>query len=253
MSTISRRLLSVLLVVACALPAGAALAQSGKDKTGGKWVKKDTSGTVTTYNRDKPGSDLKELKAIGIINAPPWVCFNVVNDEGRYKEFMPYTDDSKVIKRRKDGSKIVYQLIDAPFVSDRDYTLLIHNRSKKLPDGKIIYKKTWTGANHLGPKKGDAVRVKTNEGYWIFEEHDGGKKTKATYYLFTDPGGALPSFVINAANGNAVPGIFEAIEEQAATGRYRKTRPTVPGITPGPTKEATLSAPAPDQKKSGGK
>jgi hypothetical protein len=234
-----RRLLPALLCVTCALPAGTALA-----KGGGEWVKKDKSGTVTIYNRDKPGSDLKELKAVGIINAPPWVCFNVVNDEGRYKEFMPYTDISKVLDRRKDGSKVTYQLIDAPFVSDRDYTLLIHNRSKRLPDGKIVYKKTWTGANHLGPKKKDGVvRVKTNDGYWIFEEHDGGKKTKATYYLFTDPGGALPSFVINAANGNAVPGIFEAIEEQAAGDRYRKMRPEVPGITPEPTTEATVSAP----------
>jgi ribosome-associated toxin RatA of RatAB toxin-antitoxin module len=203
-----------------------------------KWEKKSSSESVTIYNRARPGSGIKELRAEGIIKAPPWVCFNVVDDEGRYAEFMPYTGISKIIEQRKDGSKIVYQRIEVPIISDRDYTMIIRNRSTRLADGKIRYKQTWNSANHLGPEpKSGVVRVQTNEGYWIFEERADRNETNATYFVYADPGGYLPDFIINLANGNAVPGLFEAIGEQAQSDRYRKTRvpvPNAPAETPQP-------------------
>lgn len=224
------RLLSCSAFAACVsvgLFAGAALAASG-------WELKTTSGSIKIYNRSKEGSDLKELKAEGIIEAPPHACFNVVNDEGRYKEFMPYTADSKVIRKNADGSKIVYQRLDTPFVSDRDYTMIITGKIVRNEKGEVVYRKNWSSANHLGPAAIDGVvRVKTNEGHWLFEPLDGGKRTRATYYLFTDPGGALPSFIINAANGKAVPGVFEAVEKQASDPRYQKM-PELPAEAPSP-------------------
>lgn len=214
---------------------------------GGGWVQAKKTSKVTIYNRTRSGSKVKELKAIGVINAPPWVCKNVVDDVGRFNEFMPYTEVSDVLKRGK-GTVVHYQRIDAPFVSDRDYTIIGTDRSKRLPDGTIVYKKTWNGANNLGPKKkSGVVRVEVVEGFWQFEPVDGGKKSKTTYYLYTDPGGALPSFVINAANGRAIPGVFEAVEKKAQNDpRYRKAKPKIwaeaeappATMSPGPAKPA---------------
>jgi len=59
----------------------------------------------------------------------------------------------------------------------------------------------------------DVVRVRINEGYWLLEPREEGKKTFATYYVYTSPGGALPNFIANKGNTIAVPKVFEAIKK----------------------------------------
>lgn len=217
----------------CALLALLSLPASAAD--GWKVVKNEDG--LIIYNRTKAGSDLKEVKAIGTIHAPPWVVKNVLDDVNNYKHFMPYTEESKLLKRG-DGYMISYQRLDAPIISNRDYTLRIQDKSRRLPDGTVVYKRAWSPANHLGPPEmSGVVRVKQNEGYWLLEEKDGGKHTKATYWLFTNPGGSLPTFVINAANGQAIPGLFSAIEKRSALPQYQKSKPKLPSdaeIPPAP-------------------
>jgi hypothetical protein len=209
------------LLLLAALPAAA----------GESWEVMKKEDRVTVYNRNKAGSDLKEIRAVGTIFAPPWVVKNVLDDVSNYKNFMPYTEESLLLKRG-DDFMISYQRLNAPIISNRDYTLRIQDKSRRLPDGTVVYKRAWSPANHLGPKemKG-VVRVKINEGYWLLEETNGGKHTKATYWLYTNPGGSLPTFVINAANGQAIPGLFSAIEKRSALPQYRKNKPKLPSDT----------------------
>jgi hypothetical protein len=65
------------------------------------------------------------------------------------------------------------------------------------------------------------VRVRVNDGYWLLEPREAGRKTQATYYVYTAPGGAVPPFAANAANRVAVPRVFEAIRKAAAAPRAR--------------------------------
>lgn len=224
--------LPALLLLLC----GPALANDG-------WEVASKKGDLVIYKRDRKGSELKEVKAVGIIKAPHWVVKNVIDDKGRYKEFMPYTKVSDVIKADRH-TIVTYQRLDTPIISNRDYTIRVRDESRRLPDGRIVYKSSWSSANHLGPKEQDGVvRVKVNEGYWLLEEA-GPETTKATYYLFTDPGGSLPTFIVNSANTTAIPDLFKAVEQQAQGPRYRKTRPALPAdenIDP----PATVEAPKP--------
>jgi len=48
------------------------------------------------------------------------------------------------------------------------------------------------------------------------EPLDGGKRTRATYALFTDPGGSIPSFIANKANTTALPDLFAAVRKLSA-------------------------------------
>lgn len=207
------------------------------------WQVASKKGDLVIYKRDRKDSPLKEVKAVGVIKAPSWVVKNVVDDKGRYKEFMPYTKVSDVLKADRE-TIVTYQLLDTPIISNRDYTIRVKDESRRLADGRVVYKSSWSPANHLGPKEKDGVvRVKVNEGYWLLEEA-GPDATKATYYLFTDPGGSLPAFVVNSANTTAIPDLFKAIEKQAQGPRYRKTRPPLPAdenVAP----PATLEAPKP--------
>ncbi len=212
------------------------------DALAGKWVREGVEDGITILNREKEGSDIKEVKAIGYFNAPSWVVKNVIDDVANYSKFMPYTDKSIVIKREK-SAVVTYQYLDTPIVSDRDYTIRIREKSYKKPDGSIVYRMQWSPANHLGPKAGDAVRVTTNDGFWQLESIKDGTRTKAIYYLYTDPGGSIPTFMKNKANFTAIPGLFAAIKGRLGMPQYRKTKYEFPD-----DKTPAIAAPVPTEK-----
>ena len=75
-------------------------------------------------------------------------------------------------------------------------------------------------AHFLPSFKKGIVRTPTNDGSWLLEPIDDGKKTRATYLLFTDPGGSLPTWIANKANSGAIPDIFVALRKYAKEPRY---------------------------------
>ena len=205
---------------------------------------------LVVYSRVIKGSDVREVRGLGSFDAPSWVIKNVIDDVVHYKDFMPYTKASEVLSRG-DGFIVSYQRISTPIIDDRDYTIKIYDESREDAAGKVIWKNRWSQANKLGPPLVDgAVRIDINEGYWLLEELDGGRRTRATYYIYTNPGGGLPAFIINAANAQALPDLYKAVAKAAADPRYAKTRPTprtsARGVeTPPPTTIAPPVTPPP--------
>lgn len=191
------------------------------------WTKAAQEKGITIYTRDKPGSDIKEVKAVGTVDSPPHACMNVVEDLGNFKDFMPFTKESKILGR--DGEKVVfsYQFLSLPLINNRDYSLRIVDETPPAKPGEApaYYKSAWTPANGKGPAPRDGVvRVEVNTGHWRFDPVDGGKQTKVTYYLFTDPGGMIPAFMANRANTQAIPDMFAAVRKQSKLQRYQKSR-----------------------------
>ena len=78
----------------------------------------------------------------------------------------------------------------------------------------------WEPANELGPaeKKG-IVRVKICDGGWLLEP-DGAIKTRATYSVYTDTGGAIPAFLANHASQTGISRLFEAVRKQVKNPKY---------------------------------
>ena len=199
--------------------------------------------TLKVSARSKGGSDIKEVRGVGTFDAPSWVVKNVIDDVVNYKNFMPYTKESTVVSKH-DGYIVSYQRLATPVVDDRDYTIKIFDESREDVNGTIIWKNRWTEANTLGPPLRQGIaRVGVNEGYWILESA-AGDRTKATYYVYTNPGGSIPTFVINMANAQAVPELYRAVAKAARDPKYRQTRPKprssekLPPVPP-----ATLTAP----------
>lgn len=186
------------------------------------WTKLSENKTLTIYARTKGKSTVRELKAVGVVEAPAWVVKNVLDDMENYENFMPYTAESKVMRR--DGNVLIgYQRLATPFVADRDYTIRVVTESKPHASGGLAYLSRWVAANDLGPaeKKG-IVRVKINEGSWRWEPLDGEQRTLVTYSIYTDPGGGIPRFIVNAANSQAIPKVFEALRKTVKDPKYSK-------------------------------
>ncbi|MEI9893530.1 MAG: START domain-containing protein [Chthoniobacter sp.] len=194
----------------------AALAADGPDG----WSVANNGDNLTVYTRPHEGSSIRECKAVGMIDVEPIVVKRVLDDTAEYPKFMPYVVECKTLSRTADG-RVGYQRISPPIVGERDYTVRVKCESRACPSGGTIYCNRWEAANELGPAEVKGVtRVKITQGSWLLEPAPGGK-TKATYSIYSDSGGGIPTFLLNSANKTAIPKLFDAVRKQCGLPKYQ--------------------------------
>jgi hypothetical protein len=193
---------------------------------GAEWVQINSNQNLTVYAKDRPGSSIKELRAVGLVDAPSWVILNVLDEVADYPDFMPYTTKAQLIERRAHET-IIYFRWDPPLIGARDVTVAVTQSSSKRTDGKTNYQLYWEPISTVGPAPSPGVtRITLDEGSWKLEPTEDGKKTTVIYNLFTDGGGGLPAFVINMANKQSVNDLFQAIRKQVTLPKYSQKTPT---------------------------
>ncbi len=174
---------------------------------------------LKVFAREKKGTGVQEMMARGLIDAPPEAVWKTIRDYEAYTKTMPYIKESRILER-EGGDKVIflYSVVNAPLVDRRDYVIKLVDESQ-WKGGQGFLKVSWKTANDRAPKKPDGVvRVEINDGYWKLEPRENGTKTFATYYLFTDPGGSLPKWLVNRANGTAVPDVFWHVRKNVKGG-----------------------------------
>jgi hypothetical protein len=171
---------------------------------------------ITVLARTPEGGSVAEVKATALVDAPPQEVWRVIRDYPNYTKTMPYTDESRVLASEQEGKVIVfYCLVNAPLVDKRDFIIRIRDESD-WKDGKGFLKTAWTVTTDGAPAvREDVVRVKLNNGYWLLEPREEGKKTFVTYYLYTDPGGSLPRWIADKANKTSVPDVLRAVRKHS--------------------------------------
>jgi hypothetical protein len=189
------------------------------------WVQLSKNDSLAIFERPHPGCPVKELRAVGAIDAPNWVVKNLIDGVEDYPSFMPYTTKTKIIER-KLNQIISYLRLDPPLVGARDVTVSVSSEIQKREDGTTSYQVHWEPVNSMGPSPSPGVtRITLDQGSWKLEPTEGGKKTIATYTILTDAGGGLPAFVINFANRQGVENLFSAIRRQVGQTKYTQSRP----------------------------
>src|SRR5436190_14935789 len=183
------------------------------------WKAVKQSNGVVIYTRPHEGSNLKEFKAVGEIDATTPTVHNVIDDVEAYPSFMPYTAECRVLERNRD-SILTYQRVSPKIVSDRDYTLRIQEKSWPVENG-LAYLNRWEPANEHGPaEKPGVFRVKICNGSWLLEPATDGK-TRATYSVFTDSGIVGPAFIANTISTTGISKLFAAVRKQAKDPKYQ--------------------------------
>lgn len=174
---------------------------------------------ITVYQRDDADSDLKEYKAIGVVDVPAPVLSGVLKDRARYTEFFPYLVENKPFT--KDGKHYSYERLDPPLVSERDYT--VEHADEDLEGGGLRVR--FHDANDAGPAASeDRVRVASVDGMWELVAVDAAR-TRITYHVHTDPGGSVPMFLVNIANKRGVSSAVQALRDR---GLWMMTQPPAP-------------------------
>lgn len=163
------------------------------------WTEIARSEGVVVEQRDDPKLPHGEIRVRGHTPHPPKAIYETLWTHPEYPEFMPNLLSLKVIKDTGD-TRWVYQRISVPIVSNRDYTLKIH---RVADEANQLYQVFFDTDNAAGPaESADYVRVKSIKGSWTAEPGDNGG-ADLTYRVASDPGVALPSFVIENAQKNA--------------------------------------------------
>ena len=192
---------------------------------------------VTVETRAVPGRDVKQVRAQGIIDAPPYVVRAVVADLTRYPEFMPYVKESRILEQDAPGEVVNYQRLSfgIPFVQDRHYVIRITERGYRDGDRGRGWAISWRLQDGLpAGASADAIRVSVNTGYWDLRPAKGSERaTDTRYCVLTDPAGSLPKWIVGMANTEGVPQIFAAVASAAASPRY--------ATLPAPAEEGDLT------------
>jgi len=178
-----------------------------------------TSEGITVDVNKVDGQAIVTVRGMWVMKQKPERIWKAINDLERYTEFMPYLEKAKVLKRA-GASTWQYYVLDTPVISDRDYTLKLTTDANPGKAGR--WRVSWKADNGAGPRPTPGkVRVEVAEGSWLLESVRGGKATRVTYTVRSDPGGSIPSWIANRANRTAVPDVMRAVLKQSKNSRYK--------------------------------
>ncbi len=176
------------------------------------WEQVHEAEGLSVFVRQVPGSSVREMRAERIIDAPAQRVWQVVNDLEGYTEFMPYVVEARRVGR-DDACSFEYLRLDPPLAKARDYTLCV---GQTVDPAAGTFVRHWRTANQQGPApRRDSVRLDLCNGSWTVTKL-GSRSTHVAYWLHTDPGGALPAWVVNQANRRGLPDLMAAL--------YRRVR-----------------------------
>lgn len=182
------------------------------------WLQEHRSDNMHVHSRAIAGSVIREVMAESVIAAPPGQVLAVLLDYPTHPSFMPYVVRNTVEKTQ--GNKTwLFQQLGFPWpISDRYYTIVLSHRDDPLHENS--YEIHWDLSHDQPVTQGSGMQVMLNKGGWRLISIEAGQSTKVLYYLYTDPGGALPDWVSNMANTVAVPKVIEAVRKRIQSTSY---------------------------------
>jgi len=183
------------------------------------WQQVKNDDGMVVWAREVPGSSIREVKAETTVDVRAERVWEVLSDVAKYVEFMPYLVETRILGPAGERARYEYQLIDPPLVDRRDYTLRVS--FEEQPETGV-FRRAWTPANDKGPPAKDGVvRVAVCEGSWTVERK-GAEQARVVYWLYTDPGGAIPNWVANRANATSVPDLLRAVRQRSLNPQWRR-------------------------------
>jgi hypothetical protein len=163
---------------------------------------------VTVYQHKD--SDIIRLGAEARLPASPEVVQEVLLDYAAQKGRIGRVTESRVLSRSDEKRQIfVYQHLNLPVISDRDFTLQVDwgkDGVVRFIDYRAVKKK--------GPKQRKGiVRVSLHEGSWQLKPLSGGRSTFVRFMVMIDMAGWLPKWLARSGSGDEVPKMFMQIRK----------------------------------------
>jgi len=157
-------------------------------------LKKDENG-VKVYTRYADNSKLKEVRTVNVVESSLSGIVALLLDVKNYPNWIYACSEAATLKTVNDHEEYHYQVTHLPWpLSNRD--LIWHFNITQDPATKIVNINN-TSEPKLIPEKNGIVRVERVQSSYKLTPLDSGK-VNVEFEIFVDPGGSIPTWLINA-------------------------------------------------------
>ena len=169
------------------------------------WEKIRTEKGVTVYRADVQGR--VAFRGIGEMTGSPEDLVVIIENPKGWKNWIENFKSGKLIEEINPEHKVFYQAIKSPFpVSDRDVVF----ESKIIRDSPDKIRVEMKSVTHPKAPKSIGVRMNIIFTRYIIETMKEGTM-KVTFETLSEPGGALPDFLVNWASESYPITLFEGL------------------------------------------
>uniref|UniRef100_A0A8C8RAK9 Phosphatidylcholine transfer protein n=1 Tax=Pelusios castaneus TaxID=367368 RepID=A0A8C8RAK9_9SAUR len=179
---------------------------------GGAWQLLVETMGISIYRLYDEQSGLYEYKIFGgLADCPPELCADVYMDLDYRKQWDNYVKE--LHDTIYDAERIIYWEVKYPFpLSNRDYVYVRERRDMDVDGRKIWVMLAKSVSLPQCPEKSGIIRV-NNYKQTLVLESDGKTGSKVYMYYFDNPGGMIPSWLINWAAKSGVPGFLKDLQK----------------------------------------
>lgn len=180
---------------------------------GAGWEKVGDESGVAVFRREVPGSKFLAVKGTGVVEAPPRTVALVLLDDDRAPEWVDSLAEARVVRVVSDVEYIEYNRAAMPLiVSDRDF---VNSVSMSVDTAaRTVLIRSVPVVDPAAPPN-TAVRGLLDATY-LLESLDGGKRTRLTVEIESDPKGWLPAWLVNFFQKDWARETIEGIRKQCA-------------------------------------
>jgi hypothetical protein len=159
----------------------------------GKWELKKNEDGIEVFTRKPAKGNLKELRVVCELEATKTQLINELQNIGDYNSWVYANKKSEIIKMLNQQTIIYYSQSRLPWpIKDRD--LIIQLTISPTPELLTIQAKSLP--DYL-PRQNDYIRVPYSLAIWKVTQGTN-NKLKVDYTFSVDPGGSIPSWLVNA-------------------------------------------------------
>jgi hypothetical protein len=188
-----RTLLLLVTLPSLAIAAPLDLAQfTDRDDTSAGWKQFRKVGAVTLWRRPVAGTSYYELR--GQVDVPVAPEIAAAEVWASITEGDMATLKRREVLRKRDNELLIYDQINTPVVSDRDYTILI----RRIVDGNRIQFRCITVDGIGPPPQKGFVRVPIIRAGWMVEP-DGHGGSRIWYFSYSEAGGNITALIARGA------------------------------------------------------
>lgn len=183
------------------------------------WVLKNEKDAIKVYYRKTAG--IYELKLATSIKVSLSSMAHLLDEVDDYPVWGYKVSEARLLKRVSPTELFYYTKIDFPWpLSDRD--VIMHTRTEQDPHTRALHSISTALPDYI-PGMADVVRIPKASIQWTVIPGNGGW-AYIEYYLYSDPGGNLPDWVVNMALDVGPRETFKRMREILKTPRYQNTK-----------------------------
>ncbi|XP_061030904.1 phosphatidylcholine transfer protein isoform X1 [Eubalaena glacialis] len=176
---------------------------------------------ISIYRLLDQQTGLYEYKVFGILeDCSPGLLADVYMDLDYRKQWDQYVKE--LYEKECNGDAVVYWHIKYPFpMSNRDYVYVRQRRELDHEGQKVHVILAQSTSMPQFPEKSGVIRVKQYKQSLAIQS-DGKRGSKVFMYYFDNPGGQIPSWLVNWAAKNGVPNFLKDMTK-ACQNYHKKT------------------------------